>query len=70
LNGTARKTWLDDASGKLWLEDFLPEAIPKARIMTYGYDARLAFSRTTAGIENFANDLLNRLRMVRVAPDV
>ncbi|SPO07348.1 uncharacterized protein DNG_10042 [Cephalotrichum gorgonifer] len=67
LNGTARKTWRDPASGKLWLEDFLPATIPNVRVMTYGYDSGLAFSRSKAGIENFALDLLNRLRMMRTS---
>jgi hypothetical protein len=65
LNGTARRTWTDKDSGKFWLEDFLPEALPKSRIMTFGYDSGLAFSRSKAGVENFARDLLNRLRLVR-----
>ncbi|KAH6689450.1 hypothetical protein F5X68DRAFT_253779 [Plectosphaerella plurivora] len=65
LNGTARATWRDAASGKFWLQDFLPLTMPSARVMTYGYDSGLAFSRSTAGIENFAQDLLNRLRMTR-----
>ncbi|KAK4139151.1 uncharacterized protein C8A04DRAFT_33378 [Dichotomopilus funicola] len=48
-----------------WLEDFLPDAFPKARIMTFGYDSGLAFNRSKAGVESFARDLLNRLRMLR-----
>lgn len=38
--------------------------------MTYGYDSGLLFSRTKAGIDNFARDLLNRLRMMRATPVV
>jgi hypothetical protein len=70
LNGTARKTWTDKGSGKFWLEDFLPEALPKARIITFGYDSGLAFSKSTSGIENYARDLLNRLRIVRSSYEV
>ena len=29
--------------------------------MTYGYDSTIAFSEATAGIDDFALDLLNRL---------
>lgn len=65
LNGTARKTWTDKETGKFWLEDFLPDAVPTARIMTFGYDSALAFSNSKAGIRNFATDLLNRIRVVR-----
>jgi hypothetical protein len=49
----------------MWLEDFLPLAIPQSRIMTFGYNSALAFSRSQAGINAFAKDLLNRLRMKR-----
>jgi len=65
LNGTAQKTWTDSKTGTFWPQDLLPAALPHARVMTFGYDSALAFSRSTAGIENFARDLLNRLRMVR-----
>lgn len=70
LNGKARRTWTDTTSGKMWLEDFLPGAFTKSRIMTFGYDSALAFSRSQAGIESFARDLLNRLRMIRTSPQV
>jgi hypothetical protein len=43
LNGHREKTWT--SNGKLWLRDFLPERIPNARIMTWGYDAN-TYSRT------------------------
>lgn len=70
LGGTARKTWTDPASGNFWLEDNLPDGFPKARIMTFGYDSGLAFSRSKAGVESFARDLLNRLRLLRSGFDV
>ncbi|KIV92177.1 polyubiquitin [Exophiala mesophila] len=65
LNGKARGTWKDVETGRLWLEDFLPEAMPNARIMTFGYDSSLLLSRSKAGIEDFALDLLNRIWMLR-----
>ncbi|KAH7176746.1 hypothetical protein EDB81DRAFT_632596, partial [Dactylonectria macrodidyma] len=65
LGGSARKTWTDSKTGKFWLEDFLPDGIPGSRIMTFGYDSRLAFGRSEAGIGNFARDLLNRLKTLR-----
>ena len=48
-----RKTWTaTPAVGKPknWLEDFLPEQIPNARIMSYGYDSTVQFSKSVAGI--------------------
>ncbi|KAH7129973.1 hypothetical protein B0J13DRAFT_627109 [Dactylonectria estremocensis] len=65
LNGSARKTWTDSATGQCWLEDLLPHSIPRCRIMTFGYDSKLAFSKSRSGVETFARDLLNRLRIVR-----
>jgi hypothetical protein len=37
LNGHRERTW--SQNGHLWLRDFLPELIPEARILTWGYDA-------------------------------
>ncbi|KAI5459563.1 hypothetical protein BGZ63DRAFT_254666 [Mariannaea sp. PMI_226] len=69
LRGSARKTWTEMETGSFWLEDFLPESLPNCRIMTFGYDSGLAFSRSIAGVENFSIDLLNRLRAVRSGPE-
>ena len=33
------KTWTDTTTGILWLRDFLPTAVPVARVLTFGYDA-------------------------------
>ncbi|KAI1801665.1 hypothetical protein F4811DRAFT_451374 [Daldinia bambusicola] len=65
LNGKARETWKDEKTDTLWLEDFLPEAIPNARIMTFGYDSSLLLSNSKGRIEDFARDLLNRLWVTR-----
>lgn len=70
LNGHARKTWQDPVAKTIWLEDFLPQALPNSRIMTFGYDSALGFSRNREGIRTFARDLLNRLRMMRSEPVV
>ena len=63
LMGDPFSTWSVD--GRLWLRDFLPSLLPKARIFTYGYDSAIAFSRSIAGIDHFAQDLLNRLELER-----
>lgn len=69
LGGDAFRTWTED-NRKLWLRDFLPTLVPKSRIMTFGYDSNWAFSRSVAGIEEFASDLLNRLRNKRWSIEV
>lgn len=33
------EAWVDPETGTLWLRDFLLEAIPVARVLTFGYDA-------------------------------
>lgn len=33
------EAWVDPETRKLWLRDFLPEAIPVARVLAFGYDA-------------------------------
>ena len=45
LQGDAYKTWEHD-NRSLWLRDFLPADIPNARIMTFGYDSTVAFSKS------------------------
>jgi hypothetical protein len=43
------------------LEDFLPQQIPDARIMTFGYNAAGAFVQSTAEIIDHAKSLLASL---------
>ena len=49
----------------MWPRDLVPQVIPTARVMTFGYDSRLTFSPSSADIKDFALDLLNRLRSKR-----
>ncbi|MCJ1302961.1 hypothetical protein MMC08_005766 [Hypocenomyce scalaris] len=60
LGGDWEKTWTDP-SGKLWLRDFLPAEIPSARLFSYGYNSRTAFSKAVTNITDEATMLLNRL---------
>jgi predicted esterase len=66
LGGDKYDTWKDD--GKIWLREFLPAKVPNARIMTYGYNSVVAFSKSVTEIEDFAVDLLNRLDGERGTP--
>jgi hypothetical protein len=59
LQGDAYETWADGS--KIWLRDFLPSQVPSARIMSYGYDSIVAFSKSISGIDEFAADLLARV---------
>ena len=62
LDGHLEKSWTAD-NGVLWLRDLLPERIPHARILTYGYDAytrgRGWLSRES--LQDLAKDLVSSL---------
>jgi triacylglycerol esterase/lipase EstA (alpha/beta hydrolase family) len=49
------------AKDKLWLRDFLPTALPHARVLLFGYNANVAFETSIAGVREQATDLLNQL---------
>lgn len=71
LNGHWEKTWQSDKStskggGAMWLRDFLPQQIPHARIMSFGYDSVLLFSKSTSDVGTFAEQLLESLLSMRV----
>jgi hypothetical protein len=63
LNGHYEDTWTWKSGSQKsnWLKEFLPRQIPNARIMSYGYDSAVAFSKSTADITTFAEALLNEL---------
>jgi hypothetical protein len=61
LNGHYINTWQSTSGRVLWLKDLLPDQIPQARIMSYGYDSSVAFSKSTEDISTFADDLLEML---------
>lgn len=49
----------------LWLRDFLPKDLPHSRVLLFGYNANLAFESSTAGVEEQAGNLLNKLKWKR-----
>jgi hypothetical protein len=58
LGGNAITTWTHPKSKAFWLKDFLPQQIPHARIMTFGYNAAAAFGQLTAEVTDHAKSLL------------
>lgn len=75
LNGDAFRTWTDKEAkdpnaGELWLETLLPEAVPQSRIMTFGYDSAVTNSVSVGRLEDFATDMLIRLKGVRDSDNV
>jgi hypothetical protein len=64
LNGHWEKTWqssIRKGEQVVWLRDLLPQQIPHARIMSFGYDSVLQFSKSVADIGTFAEQLLEDL---------
>ncbi|KAF8537519.1 hypothetical protein BDD12DRAFT_846410 [Trichophaea hybrida] len=57
----AEATWTA-SNNKMWLKDFLPTQLPTARILLFGYNADVAFETSVAGVEEYVESLLNRLR--------
>ncbi|PWY80745.1 hypothetical protein BO94DRAFT_601945 [Aspergillus sclerotioniger CBS 115572] len=65
FDGHAFKSWAAEREPTMWLRDFLPEAIPKARIITYGYAARLLNGQSEASLGELADDLRRMIHMAR-----
>jgi len=61
LDGEPTKTWTDPKTKAFWIKDYLPQDIPDARILNFGYNARAAFGNTTAQVIDHAKDLLSSL---------
>ena len=61
LNGDPTDTWTDAKTKAFWLKDFLHHDLKGAQIMTFGYNADIAFGNTTASIKDHAMDLLGCL---------
>ena len=55
------ETWTHPKSNAFWLKDFLPQQIPDARIMTFGYNAAAAFGQSTSDVIDHAKSLLSSL---------
>ncbi|XXH00550.1 hypothetical protein Hte_006898 [Hypoxylon texense] len=68
LNGHYIETWSAQVPGSdqryNWLEAALPDAIPNARIMSFGYDSAV-FSQSVADINDYAQQLLVGLLVKR-----
>ena len=60
LNGDIVGTWTHD-NGTCWPKALLPQAIPSARIFSYGYDSQIFFSRSESEYRDFALGLLRDL---------
>ncbi|PYH91312.1 hypothetical protein BO71DRAFT_486360 [Aspergillus ellipticus CBS 707.79] len=66
LSGHGFGSWRARGKPAMWLRDFLPEDIPNARIITYGYDTRLSKSQSNVSIRELGKDLLEMLKNARL----
>ena len=64
INGDLYDTWTHE-NGNLWLRDFLPKHITGVRVFSFGYDARVAFTKGIATLDSFAKSLLDHLARYR-----
>ncbi|KAH0541631.1 hypothetical protein FGG08_003921 [Glutinoglossum americanum] len=65
LAGHAFGSWKSRNGPNMWLRDYLPETIPGARILTYGYDTKLLVSQSNASILEFSRKFLESVKAVR-----
>ena len=63
LAGHAFGSWA--ASPQMWLRDFLPKDLPRARILLYGYDSSLADSQSKHILMDLSNNFVVKLGTMR-----
>ena len=63
LAGHAFGSWV--ASPHMWLRDFLPEDLPRARILLYGYDSSLAGSQSKNILTDLSSNFVVKLHTMR-----
>lgn len=71
LNGHRERTWTA-ANGKLWLRDLLPQRLPRARIMAWGYDSNTHSSSLISAqyLHDHADTLVSDLCLERALTSV
>jgi hypothetical protein len=65
LDGNAYGSWQSRSPvGSMWLRDFLKDDMPHCRVMTYGYNTKLASNRAyTFG--DFCDRFLEEIQLAR-----
>lgn len=61
LGGHALGSFRSADGVSVWLRDFAPEDVPRARIVTYGYNTAVIDSESNEGVHDLASTLLDRL---------
>lgn len=72
LGGTSLRSWCSDRNlDNLWPKLWLPDELPTARILTFGYNAHFSSKKeqVSCTIGDFANDLLFRMKYGENTPE-
>ncbi|KAL6699542.1 hypothetical protein J3F84DRAFT_404567 [Trichoderma pleuroticola] len=64
MTGNSLTTWTH-SNGKLWLRDFLPEALPGIRVFTYGYPSTTIMAAGLDELSSTVDELLHDLTLER-----
>jgi ankyrin repeat domain-containing protein 50 len=64
IGGDAYNTWTHK-NGTFWLKDLLKDALPGARVFTFGYPSAAFLSKSVASVHDFAMNLLNDIRDIQ-----
>lgn len=65
LNSHAFGSWKAPKKNDQWLRDWLPQDVPNARMLLYGYDTRLQGNQSLSSIEDLGRIFLDRLTAFR-----
>ncbi|XMA11951.1 hypothetical protein WAI453_004742 [Rhynchosporium graminicola] len=69
ITGDAYTTWTDEETSYFWLRDSLPKEFPGARIFSFGYRSKVAFTLDTGDFESLAEDLLEDVYDTRISEE-
>lgn len=70
LGSHAIGTFKSKDGNNVWLRDFLPEDIPTARVLVYGYDTTITKGDANHSITDLAMAFLDSIRAFRAATEV
>ncbi|KAF8537282.1 hypothetical protein BDD12DRAFT_982249 [Trichophaea hybrida] len=65
LAGHAYGSWRDRGSGRMWLQEFLPQDVKHVRIMTYGYNTSLIGRTVDDTLLDYRRQLVAQLENTR-----
>jgi hypothetical protein len=65
LGGHALGSFRSADGMSVWLRDFAPQDVPRARFITYGYDTGVVASDNNQGVHELARTLLDRIVIFR-----